>query len=847
MKTIRAALILFLLLGVTVGSVYLFTRHNATPGREVPIAAPTEHWQNEDAEQRNKLARHQWVEQMHRAAPDVDWREVERDNGLQRQQLRREAIARHGRDDDSRWTETGSRNLAGRMHAVALSANGDSLYGGSSRGGVWKGSLWGEGWRPLSDNLYGGAHGLAVAGGLGGDPEVVTSITDNGLVNYSEDGGVSWHWPSGIPASLNEARRVVRDPADPDRVYLMIRPSSATVLYRSDDAGRSYAPVLTLPTPAGDFWLDRISGGAVYVLAGNLLRVSHDQGGSWVDVGSIGVGSVSGVVLTASEAGSPTFYAAVRVSGVWSLYRSLDGGLNWEYRHAINDFWWTLCASIVERDIVLFGGVECWRSTNGGASFTRINGWAEYYGDPLNKLHADLPGLDCVWTGSDEIFYVATDGGLYRSDDGMATVTNISLEGLGVSQYYDTHTSSNDPDLILAGSQDQGYQRSDRANGELPRDFTQLISGDYGHLTSSNGAHDVVFSVYPGFVLVQEGEDNPTLPAWLDFPAGENHSWLPFILANPHDPQGYYFCATHLYHGHWTGGSSVLYTSAAQNFTEHGSNYLTGLTIAPSDNNRRLAVTDTGKLWFSHDGGVTWIYSGYEGPDAHYFYGTTIIHAHSDPLLAWVGGSGYSGPAVYKTTDGGLSWRPVGNGLPATLVYELALESPDNEVLYAATEAGPFRYDDDDGSWQYIGGTTAPLTTYWCVEGVPAANLVRFGTYGRGIWDYDVSTTTGVAENPAATEAPARPVRALAGYPNPFNPRTTVRFQLEHAGTVRLEIFDLAGRNVRVLHAGQLVAGEHEFVWDGLGHDGQACPSAVYLATVTVLGHSESLRLTLAR
>jgi len=52
---------------------------------------------------------------------------------------------------------------------------------------------------------------------------------------------------------------------------------------------------------------------------------------------------------------------------------------------------------------------------------------------------------------------------------------------------------------------------------------------------------------------------------------------------------------------------------------------------------------------------------------------------------------------------------------------------------------------------------------------------------------------------------------------------------------------------VRVLHAGQLVAGEHEFVWDGLGHDGQACPSAVYLATVTVLGHSESLRLTLAR
>mgnify|MGYP000051848294 CR=1 FL=1 len=71
-----------------------------------------------------------------------------------------------------------------------------------------------------------------------------------------------------------------------------------------------------------------------------------------------------------------------------------------------------------------------------------------------------------------------------------------------------------------------------------------------------------------------------------------------------------------------------------------------------------------------------------------------------------------------------------GTGLPATLVYGLALESPTSEALYAATEAGPYRLDPGTDTWEYIGGSTAPLTTYWCVEAVPAAQVVRFGTYG---------------------------------------------------------------------------------------------------------------------
>ena len=75
-------------------------------------------------------------------------------------------------------------------------------------------------------------------------------------------------------------------------------------------------------------------------------------------------------------------------------------------------------------------------------------------------------GLAAIASGDDvlldeeqrEVWYNSTDGGLYRSLDGMETVENLSLTGLRVSQYYSTLTSTANPDRVAAGSQDQGYQ-----------------------------------------------------------------------------------------------------------------------------------------------------------------------------------------------------------------------------------------------------------------------------------------------------------------------------------------------------------------------------------------------------
>ena len=127
-----------------------------------PLPPPTEHWQDHDAERAHKTRRKEWHNKRHRAAPDVDWRAIERRNGL-RQVDKRNALARTDTlPNDPQWVERGSENQAGRMHVTRHSTDGTGLYAGSSLGGVWRGDLEGGNWTPIGDNLFGGAHWLEV-------------------------------------------------------------------------------------------------------------------------------------------------------------------------------------------------------------------------------------------------------------------------------------------------------------------------------------------------------------------------------------------------------------------------------------------------------------------------------------------------------------------------------------------------------------------------------------------------------------------------------------------------------------------------------------------------------------
>lgn len=84
-------------------------------------------------------------------------------------------------------------------------------------------------------------------------------------------------------------------------------------------------------------------------------------------------------------------------------------------------------------------------------------------------------------------------------------------------------------------------------------------------------------------------------------------------------------------------------------------------------------------------------------------------------------------------------------------------------------------------------------------------------------------------------------------YPNPFNPSTTVRFQLERAGRARLSVHDLRGRRVRVLVDGNLPAGRHERTWRGTDDRGGALASGVYMLRLETAGADHLQKVTLLK
>ncbi len=701
---------------------------------------PTENWLEEKAEEKQLGRRKKWFEERHKAGPDVDWRARERANGEAQVEKRNRLARSQALTIASPWVERGSENLAGRVHATAPSTDGQWLYLGTSLGGVWKGRPDGSEWTPLGDNLYGGAHWLAVVpGATSGAPDVLLAATDGGIVHVTADEGQTW----SVPANIGNEQEVHRALVTSDgsyTVFLVKRRLGQFRLFRSTDRMATFQEVFNFGSFAGDVWAERDGGSDLYLLDNAGVYLSVDLGTSWTLVGAPPAGATR-CELSGSEAGAPRLWAVLEIGGVRQVHRSDDAGATWSFVTDISDYWGTINASIVDAGTFAYAGVEVHRTYDAGASFSIVNAWHHYYGDPVHKLHADVPGIDVVPGGpAGETWYVATDGGLFRSQDVLLSVLNLSLSGLRVSQYYSTHTSSANPEHVVAGAQDQGYQRADAPPGASGTQlaFDQLISGDYGHLTSGDGDHDFLYSVYPGFILAQVGENAPNL-FQLNFPPGEVSAWMPPVVADPLDPRHFFFCASHLYRYTKNAGNSWTRSLwSTFDFETAGGEYLSGFAFSPVDPQRAYAVTSHGRLYHSVDRGVTWTPSASTGPSGQYFYGTALLASSSDVDTVWVGGSGYSGPAIYQSVDGGVTFQPFETGLPPTLVYCLG-EAPDGSgTLFCGTETAAYRRDAGAPSWVDATGADAPITIYWSVEALADENTLRFATYGRGIWDYQL-------------------------------------------------------------------------------------------------------------
>lgn len=112
--------------------------------------------------------------------------------------------------------------------------------------------------------------------------------------------------------------------------------------------------------------------------------------------------------------------------------------------------------------------------------------------------------------------------------------------------------------------------------------------------------------------------------------------------------------------------------------------------------------------------------------------------------------------------------------------------------------------------------------------------------YGYGI--IDVSAASNAVVGIASEDNVVRDFELLPVYPNPFNPQTSIQFNLDKAAEIELAIFNTLGQQVSTLYSGQKSSGRHEFQWEASGN-----PSGLYFVVLSADGQKQVQKAVLLK
>ena len=87
----------------------------------------------------------------------------------------------------------------------------------------------------------------------------------------------------------------------------------------------------------------------------------------------------------------------------------------------------------------------------------------------------------------------------------------------------------------------------------------------------------------------------------------------------------------------------------------------------------------------------------------------------------------------------------------------------------------------------------------------------------------------------------------LGNYPNPFNPETTIRFNVSEPGSILIEIYNVRGQRIRTLLNKHIDAGEHSIIWNGQDENGREVGSGIYLYIMRMEDFSQTQRMILMK
>lgn len=163
-----------------------------------------------------------------------------------------------------------------------------------------------------------------------------------------------------------------------------------------------------------------------------------------------------------------------------------------------------------------------------------------------------------------------------------------------------------------------------------------------------------------------------------------------------------------------------------------------------------------------------------------------------------------------------------------------------------------------------VAGAVAQISRYVLGNGANAASSATYSlrsTLGQALGTSAQGATTQIsaglwAQPPAAPtgvdDGPQQPLpkvfRLYQNSPNPFNPRTSIPFDLPQAADrVAVRVYDVAGRAVATVMDAALPAGRHSVVWTGTDDRGSAVASGTYYCVIQTPHHRATSKLTLVR
>lgn len=741
----------------------------------------------------------------------------------------------------------------GRINCIAFHPTDSNTYWvGVAQGGVWKTVNDGQSWTPLTDNLP-----MLRVSDISVNPvntnEIYLSVgdyaylgagllTDNrkrhthyGLGVYkTTDGGASW-FPTGLTVAQTDydyslTCRVLIHPSN----TLTLVAGGTYGMRKSTDAGVTWA--VTHDSLIWDIEPDPVDPQVIYASTGYRsslnagsvsIMKSTDFGSTWtvLNTGIPPRNAVQRVELAVARSNHNYVYAlcAGMDAGYWGMLRSTDAGATWNIQSTTPNIltWddglssggqgWYDLAIIVDPsnpDRVFTGGINAWGSSDGGVTWDGVSYWLNYYGQ---SIHADQHQF--AHNPLNDRYFVCNDGGLYStrhlligswydaantSGYTWPTVWTKLSSGMQVTSFYRCSTSPGNPNLLLAGAQDNSTYFY---NG---LEWLNVIGGD----GMDNVLHPVDPQTFYGssqYGAFEGSHDGGLSTFWLNGSIAETGEWTTPIVMHPSNSSSLYTAFGNVYNTTDDGLSWTQISNFPVNPGLGQPNTSSALAIAHSNpdfmyvaKRFNYAYGEGSSLWVTSNQGVSWQDRTAGLPDSLYL--TSIAIDHDDPATAYVTAGGFmSGVKVFKTSNAGLSWTNISQNLP-NLPANIVVFDPlhVHNPIYVGMDVGVYYTNDTLSGWQLY-ATDLPNVIVSDLEiNVMSQELVA-ATFGRGLWGAPLKDDLSTDTAPTGPEG----IRMRVA-PNPSAGSFSVLLEGHLAEPLSIEVIDVMGRKVHQTMAPEL-------------------------------------------